>query len=333
MQFTTPTDIQPLSRRISHDDRLLVVGSCFAEHMGARLQQMKWRVVVNPFGTLYNPLSIAEALGRLLDGHRYDEDELVEFPDGGWNTWLHHSRYSCPDRGEALNAINGTMATAAGMLAQGDWLVVTLGTAWVYRLKDDGRVVGNCHKVPEREFVRQRLSVEEIVETYVVLLDRLWRVNPRMRVLFTVSPVRHLKDGLHGNQLSKATLLLAIDELCRRVPERCVYFPAYEMVMDELRDYRFYAEDMAHPSKQAVDYVWERFVEHCTDEASHAFMAEWSKVCRALEHRPFQPESEKYHEFVRQNLLKITALKEKFPYLEVQNEIDLCHTLLKKSLG
>ena len=212
-------------------------------------------------------------------------------------------------------------------------LVVTLGTAWVYRLKDDGRVVGNCHKVPEREFVRQRLSVEEIVETYVVLLDRLWRVNPRMRVLFTVSPVRHLKDGLHGNQLSKATLLLVIDELCRRVPERCVYFPAYEMVMDELRDYRFYAEDMAHPSKQAVDYVWERFVEHCTDEASHAFMAEWSKVCRALEHRPFQPESEKYHEFVRQNLLKITALKEKFPYLEVQNEIDLCHTLLKKSLG
>lgn len=330
MQFTTPTDIQPLSRRIGHDARLLVMGSCFAEHMGTRLQQMKWRAVVNPFGVLYNPLSIAEALGRLIDAHRYGEDELMEFPDGGWNTWLHHSRYSYPDRREALDAINNCMEAAAEMLAQADWLVLTLGTAWVYRLKEDGRVVGNCHKVPEREFVRQRLSVDEIVETFVALLDRLWSVNPGARVLLTVSPVRHLKDGLHGNQLSKATLLLAVDELCRRMPERCVYFPAYEVLMDELRDYRFYAEDMAHPSKQAVDYVWERFVEHCTDEAAHAFMSEWSKVCRALEHRPFKPDSEQYRAFVRQNMLKIAELKEKYPYLEVQNEIDQCHTLLNR---
>lgn len=330
MQFTTPTDIQPLSRRIGHDARLLVMGSCFAEHMGTRLQQMKWRAVVNPFGVLYNPLSIAEALGRLIDAHRYGEDELMEFPDGGWNTWLHHSRYSHPDRREALDAINNCMEAAAEMLAQADWLVLTLGTAWVYRLKEDGRVVGNCHKVPEREFVRQRLSVDEIVETFVALLDRLWSVNPGARVLLTVSPVRHLKDGLHGNQLSKATLLLAVDELCRRMPERCVYFPAYEVLMDELRDYRFYAEDMAHPSKQAVDYVWERFVEHCTDEAAHAFMSEWSKVCRALEHRPFKPDSEQYRAFVRQNMLNIAELKEKYPYLEVQNEIDQCHTLLNR---
>ena len=330
MQFSTPTDIQPLSRRIGHDARLLVMGSCFAEHMGTRLQQIKWRAVVNPFGVLYNPLSIAEALGRLIDAHRYGEDELAEFPDGGWNTWLHHSRYSHPDRREALDAINNSMEAAAEMLAQADWLVLTLGTAWVYRLKEDGRVVGNCHKVPEREFVRQRLSVDEIVETFVALLDRLWSVNPGARVLLTVSPVRHLKDGLHGNQLSKATLLLAVDELCRRMPERCVYFPAYEVLMDELRDYRFYAEDMAHPSKQAVDYVWERFVEHCTDEAAHAFMSEWSKVCRALEHRPFKPDSEQYRAFVRQNMLKIAELKEKYPYLEVQNEIDQCHTLLNR---
>ena len=330
MQFTTPTDIQPLSRRIGHDARLLVMGSCFAEHMGTRLQQMKWRAVVNPFGVLYNPLSITEALGRLIDAHRYGEDELVEFPDGGWSTWLHHSRYSHPDRRAALDAINNSMEAAAGMLAQADWLVLTLGTAWVYRLKEDGRVVGNCHKVPEREFVRQRLSVDEIVETFVALLDRLWSINPGARVLLTVSPVRHLKDGLHGNQLSKATLLLAVDELCRRMPERCVYFPAYEVLMDELRDYRFYAEDMAHPSKQAVDYVWERFVEHCTDEAAHTFMAEGSKVCRALEHRPFKPDSEQYRAFVRQNMLKIAELKEKYPYLEVQNEIDQCHTLLNR---
>ena len=330
MDFRTATEFAPLRYRLRHDARLLVMGSCFAEHMGTRLQQMKWRAVVNPFGVLYNPLSIAETLGRLIDAHRYGEDELAEFPDGGWNTWLHHSRYSHPDRREALDAINNSMEAAAGMLAQADWLVLTLGTAWVYRLKEDGRVVGNCHKVPEREFVRQRLSVDEIVETFVALLDRLWSVNPGARVLLTVSPVRHLKDGLHGNQLSKATLLLAVDELCRRMPERCVYFPAYEVLMDELRDYRFYAEDMAHPSKQAVDYVWERFVEHCTDEAAHAFMSEWSKVCRALEHRPFKPDSEQYRAFVRQNMLNIAELKEKYPYLEVQNEIDQCHTLLNR---
>lgn len=274
MQFTTPTDIQPLSRRIGHDARLLVMGSCFAEHMGTRLQQIKWRAVVNPFGVLYNPLSIAEALGRLIDAHRYGEDELAEFPDGGWNTWLHHSRYSHPDRREALDAINNSMEAAAGMLAQADWLVLTLGTAWVYRLKEDGRVVGNCHKVPEREFVRQRLSVDEIVETFVALLDRLWSVNPGARVLLTVSPVRHLKDGLHGNQLSKATLLLAVDELCRRMPERCVYFPAYEVLMDELRDYRFYAEDMCHPTQQAVNYIRERFLNWALQSDEHSRLEE-----------------------------------------------------------
>ena len=269
MDFRTATEFAPLRYRLRHDARLLVMGSCFAEHMGTRLQQMKWRAVVNPFGVLYNPLSIAEALGRLIDAHRYGEDELAEFPDGGWNTWLHHSRYSHPDRREALDAINNSMEAAAGMLAQADWLVLTLGTAWVYRLKEDGRVVGNCHKVPEREFVRQRLSVDEIVETYVGLLDRLWSVNPGARVLLTVSPVRHLKDGLHGNQLSKATLLLGIEEFLAGCPVDlsmnprypAEYFPSYEIVMDELRDYRFYAEDMCHPSQQTVSHIMERFLD------------------------------------------------------------------------
>lgn len=204
MQLTTPTDIQPLAPRIGHDARLLVIGSCFAEHIGSRLTRMKWRTEVNPFGVLYNPSSIAEALTMLTDRHSYTEDELAEMPDGGWNTWLHHSRFSHPDKGEALAAINRRMMAAAEMLAEADWLIVTLGTAWVYRLKTAGCVVGNCHKVPEREFVRQRLSVEEIVEAYTALLTRLRELNPRVNVLFTVSPVRHLKDGLHGNQLSKS---------------------------------------------------------------------------------------------------------------------------------
>ena len=329
MQLLTPTHISPLHPALRHSDRVVVMGSCFAEHIGARLSEMKWRTVVNPFGVLYNPLSIAEAMGRLISARPYTEEELTLYPHGGWSTWMHHSRYAHPDKETALQLINGSLAIGSQMLAQADMLIVTLGTAWVYRQKETNQVVGNCHKVPERTFTRQRLTVEETVETMAAMLAQLWEVNPSLRMIITVSPVRHLKDTLHGNQLSKATLLLAVDELCRRFPDRVHYFPAYEIVMDELRDYRFYADDMAHPSPQAVEYVWERFVEHMTHREAQDFMTQWTKVARALAHRPFRPEGEEYKEFVRQNMLRIMELKEKNPYLEVQNEIDTCHTLLK----
>ena len=329
MQLLTPTHISPLHPALRHSDRVVVMGSCFAEHIGARLSEMKWRTVVNPFGVLYNPLSIAEAMGRLISARPYTEEELTLYPHGGWSTWMHHSRYAHPDKETALQLINGSLAIGSQMLAQADMLIVTLGTAWVYRQKETNQVVGNCHKVPERTFTRQRLTVEETVEAMAAMLAQLWEVNPSLRMIITVSPVRHLKDTLHGNQLSKATLLLAVDELCRRFPDRVHYFPAYEIVMDELRDYRFYADDMAHPSPQAVEYVWERFVEHMTHREAQDFMTQWTKVARALAHRPFRPEGEEYKEFVRQNMLRIMELKEKYPYLEVQNEIDTCHTLLK----
>ena len=329
MQLLTPTHISPLHPALRHSDRVVVMGSCFAEHIGARLSEMKWRTVVNPFGVLYNPLSIAEAMGRLISARPYTEEELTLYPHGGWSTWMHHSRYAHPDKETALQLINESHATGSQMLAQADMLIVTLGTAWVYRQKETNQVVGNCHKVPERTFTRQRLTVEETVEAMAAMLAQLWEVNPSLRMIITVSPVRHLKDTLHGNQLSKATLLLVVDELCRRFPDRVHYFPAYEIVMDELRDYRFYADDMAHPSPQAVEYVWERFVEHMTHREAQDFMTQWTKVARALAHRPFRPEGEEYKEFVRQNMLRIMELKEKFPYLEVQNEIDTCHTLLK----
>ena len=329
MQLLTPTHISPLHPALRHSDRVVVMGSCFAEHIGARLSEMKWRTVVNPFGVLYNPLSIAEAMGRLISARPYTEEELTLYPHGGWSTWMHHSRYAHPDKETALQLINGSLAIGSQMLAQADMLIVTLGTAWVYRQKETNQVVGNCHKVPERTFTRQRLTVEETVEAMVAMLAQLWEVTPSLRMIITVSPVRHLKDTLHGNQLSKATLLLAVDELCRRFPDRVHYFPAYEIVMDELRDYRFYADDMAHPSPQAVEYVWERFVEHMTHREAQDFMTQWTKVARALAHRPFHPEGEEYKEFVRQNMLRIMELKEKYPYLEVQNEIDTCHTLLK----
>ena len=327
MDFRTPTDITPLAPRLRHSDKLLVMGSCFAEHIGGRLEQMKFRTVVNPYGVLYNPLSIAEALTRLIEQRPFTKEELHEFPDGGWNTWLHHSRYSHPDKVEALTAINASMEKAWHQLADADTLIITLGTAWVYRLTDTGMVVGNCHKVPERRFTRQRLQVREIVEALDAVIQRIGAINPKLRVLFTVSPVRHLKDGLHGNQLSKSALLLATDELCRMHPERCHYFPAYEIVMDELRDYRFYAEDMAHPSTQAINYVWECFVEHCIDAEAQSFMLQWEKIVRDMSHRPFNPQSEQYKAFIQQTISKITELKKSTPYLEVQDEIERCQSL------
>ena len=324
MDFRTKTDISPLEPRLRHADKLLVMGSCFAEHIGARLERMKFCTLVNPYGVLYNPLSIAEALTRLIEQRPFTEEELHEFPDGGWNTWLHHSRYSNPDKHTALATINANMTQASQRLAEADMLIITLGTAWVYRLADTGEVVGNCHKVPERHFERQRLQVQEITEALAKILYRACDINPKLRVLFTVSPVRHLKDGLHGNQLSKSTLLLAIDELCRTFPQ-CHYFPAYEIVMDELRDYRFYAEDMAHPSQQAINYVWECFVEHCVGADALQFMQQWEKIARALEHRPFNPNSEQYLQFTQQNLKKLLELKERHPYIEVEDEINrLC---------
>ena len=328
MNLLTPTEISPLCPMLAHNHRLMVIGSCFATHIGGRLAQMKWHTEINPFGVLYNPLSIAEALTLLTKHHTYTEEQLTLFPDGGWNTWLHHSSFSLPDKEEALTLINRRMEQAATELTQANTLIITFGTAWVYRLKETGQIVGNCHKVPERLFHRERLSTEEIIGEYTKLLECLWKLNPTLRVLFTVSPVRHLKDTLHGNQLSKSTLLLAVDALCHTYPERCQYFPAYEIVIDELRDYRFYAEDMAHPSKQAIDYVWERFIEHCIDTEAQQFITQWTKVVKALEHRPFRPDSEQYQKFVQQNLTTITELKKRHPHIKVQNEIDLCHTLL-----
>ena len=333
MDFRTKTDITPLKPCLRHSDKLLVMGSCFAEHIGARLERMKFYAMTNPYGVLYNPLSIAEGLTRLMERRLFTEEELHEFPDGGWNTWMHHSRYSNPDKHAALTAINNSMELAACQLAEANILILTLGTAWVYRLTETNEVVGNCHKVPERQFIRQRLQVQEIIDALTKVLGRLSEINPKLRVLFTVSPVRHLKDGLHGNQLSKATLQLAVDELCHARPEQCHYFPAYEIVMDELRDYRFYADDMAHPSMQAIEYVWECFTEHCIDNNAKHFMLQWEKIARAMEHRPFNPQAEQYKRFMEQTIAKIKELKEQYPHIEIEREISHCGLLIASAIG
>ena len=211
----------------SYEDRVVMMGSCFAENIGRKLEENKFSVDINPFGTLYNPAS-----GDLFQH------------EGIYHSFTHHSRFSAPSEEECLGHINSRLSESSDFLRKATRLVITLGTAFVYRLKSDGRIVSNCHKLPEKMFDRQRLSTQEIVEDWKPLLLALWEQNPALKILFTVSPIRHWKDGAHENQLSKATLLLATDALQKDYPDRIAYFPAYEILMDELRDYRFYADDI-----------------------------------------------------------------------------------------
>jgi len=275
MQLTTPVATASQGLAIDFGTPLLALGSCFADEMGSRLQRDGFDILCNPFGTLYNPLSIAEDLRLALSGDALPDDRLVPH-DGLWHSWMHHSRFSSPDRDECLARCNEAIRAAHRQLGRKPLLLITFGTAWVFR--HEGRVVANCHKVPPQQFERRRLSVDEIVEVWQPLTDSL--LGDGIQTLFTVSPVRHLADTAHGNQLSKATLLLAVDRLA------APYFDSYEILLDELRDYRFYGRDMCHPSDIAADIVYERFLDTYTTPATRQQALLNRKESLRAGHRP-----------------------------------------------
>ena len=324
MEFRTPVEWHGESEEIKYSDHVLLMGSCFAENVGGLLLENKFSCDVNPFGILYNPLSIAKALRQMLDGKVYTMDDLFE-SGGQWHSWMHHSSFSLTDADECLNRINLRLEKAASALPRTSWLIMTWGTAFVY--EKDSEIVGNCHKQPDRFFKRRLLDVDTIYREWNDTLREAKQRFPGLKVMLSVSPIRHLKDGLHGNQISKSVLLLAIDRLCREL-DFCHYFPSYEIVMDELRDYRFYAEDMLHPSPLAVKYIWECFCSTYMSKDTQRVMKEWADIQKGLAHRPFNPDSDAYRRFLSQIVLKIEELKEKFPYFEVQKELEQCRTLL-----
>lgn len=259
--LTTPVAVPRLPFHLDFASSIVSLGSCFADEIGGRLREGDFRIEQNPFGPLYNPASIASALQRLVDDRSISREDLVEH-EGLWHSWHHHGSFSHPTADATLTACNLRIHQAHQVLKEADLLMVTFGTAWVFERRSESgerRVVANCHKLPPQEFVRRKMSVEEIVSLWSPLLQKLSAFNPKLTILFTVSPIRHMADGAHGNQLSKATLLLAVDELVRCNNIATHYFPAYEIVLDELRDYRFFDEKMTHPTALAVDVVWERF--------------------------------------------------------------------------
>ena len=251
MELITKVEYDKAPCKISHLSKSLLLGSCFAENIGCLMRENKFDCDVNPFGILYNPLSVSKALDDIIACKHYGPDDLF-FHQECYHSYMHHGSFSATNREMVLDTINTRLSKASQRLAQTEVLIITFGTAWVYYLQSTREVVSNCHKMPAKTFVREKLTVNDIVETYSSLIAKLQQCSPNLRLLFTVSPIRHVKDGLHENQLSKATLLLAIDELTRKFPEQVSYFPAYEIVMDELRDYRFYADDMGQPSALAI---------------------------------------------------------------------------------
>lgn len=277
MKLVTYVDIPPSMLRIGYDTPLLLLGSCFTDEVGGKLQAAGFDLLCNPFGTLYNPLSIASCLQRAVDNRPMQADELV-WHDGLWHSWLHHSRFSHSDREQCLSHCNDAIRQTHDFLERKPLLMVTFGTAWVFY--HQGRVVANCHKLPSQQFERRRLSVREIVEVWQPLSARL-----ACPIIFTVSPIRHLADGAHGNQLSKATLMLAVDSMVNANPQT-YYFDSYELLMDELRDYRFYARDMCHPSDMAVDIVWERFQETYMSAETRDCLRRQEKAYIQSQHRP-----------------------------------------------
>ena len=329
--FMTRVEMPRKVFEIDHSKAVMTMGSCFSEHIGRNLSDNGFRCDTNPFGVLYNPLSISAALRRILSGKKYDEEapELIAY-EGNWHSLMHHSSFSASTKAGCLSLVNERLLSASSFLRGAGVLLVTFGSAYVYRYKPTGEVAGNCHKLPERMFLRERLLPETIVEEYTSLLAELQSYNPDLHLIFTVSPIRHLRDGLHGNQLSKATLLLAIDRLVEMHPAKCHYFPSYEIMMDELRDYRFYADDMLHPTPLAISCIWEYFVEHFFPLSARKTLQVWKEIRRGLEHRPFNPDSEQYKQFLSQLALRIEQLKEKNPNFEVEKELTLCRTRLNR---
>lgn len=285
MKLTTPVEIKPLEGRLTYRDSILFVGSCFADEMGRRCTERYFDTRVNPFGVLFNPCSISDCLG-LLEGYGINAEQCSFIPDdvietvGGFCSFHHHGSMARPTAQEFLDNANKVLADASDFYYREGWVVVTLGTAFIYTDKESGMVVANCHKLPAERFERTIIDADQVYDA----LSQYVAARPNRQWIFTVSPVRHLADGLHANTLSKATLHLGIEKLVNRYPN-AHYFPAYEILMDELRDYRFYADDMMHPTQQAADYIFERFMDFALADSDRPLLKEADKVRGMMQHR------------------------------------------------
>ena len=312
--FSTQIDIPHSTVEITYNDRILTLGSCFAENIGTKLQEACFLTFINPFGVMYNPMSVAQGIRYLLSEKEFTATDL--FQSGSlWSSLAHSSTFSATTADEALQKINSRLLAARYFLRETNVMMITLGTAWVFELVENGKIVSNCHKLPASRFTRRRLSVDEIINEFTEVFGFLRNSYPGLKFIFTVSPIRHWKDGAHENTVSKSTLHLALDALEKQF-DFVHYFPAYEIMMDELRDYRFYASDMLHPSDVAVDYIWQRFGDTYFSSETLNLKKELERLHADLNHRPLHPETEEYRLFQLSVEKKKNGLIQDYPFLK-----------------
>ncbi len=314
--FRTTFDISGSNQKIDYYSKTLFIGSCFTENIGNYLKTLKFQTILNPTGIIYNPASINECIRFLIEKKEFFEKDLDFFNDE-WLSFHHHGRFSDPDKNNCLKNINEELLSASDYIRQADFLFITFGSASVYRHNEKNIIVSNCHKFPAETFLKYLLTPQEIIFDCEKTLKALKKTNPKIKIIFTVSPVRHWKDGAVENQLSKSILFVAINDIIKKI-DNCFYFPAYELMMDDLRDYRFYAEDMIHPNATAIDYIREKFIQSFIKTDSLKIMNEVIGLIQAFKHRPFNNSSVNHKKFKENYLKQTKELKKQFPFLDLE---------------
>jgi len=340
MNFMLDINLASPPKKISYHNKVLLVGSCFTEHIGNRLEELKFPVMQNPNGILFDPRSVAFSLLSYIQNKQYTKEDLF-YSNELWQSWQHHSRFSHIDAEACLRSINDAQQATHKFLKQADWLIITLGSSFSYHLTEEtpidcrkgighlrtnefvdvpGGEVANCHRAPAQWFYKHLMSIEEINTALDGSVHQLWQFNPKLKVLFTISPVRHIRDGVVENNRSKARLIEVVHHLVNKF-DGLYYFPAYELVIDVLRDYRFYDVDMVHPNYPATEFVLEKFMEHYIDEESTSIAEEVKKIVTAKKHRAFQPGTKAHQQFLRNNFSKAQDLLKRYPFLQLEEEL------------
>ncbi len=325
MEFRLEHTPKPFDQKINHRHKLMLIGSCFTENIGEKLLAHKFNLLQNPNGILFNPVSVKEAVENYISNKLVGENDLF-YLNEAWHSWQHHSRFSSPVKEDAIEKINASTTAAHTWLRQTDFLIITLGSAWVYELTSladkalAGSVAANNHKAPASWFNRRLLGIPELDAILAEMIGALQSFNPAIKIIFTISPVRHLREGFVENNRSKAALITAVHQAVNNI-ENVFYFPAYELVIDDLRDYRFYAEDMVHPNYAATNYVWEKFVAACMEESAQKLMLSVNEINAAERHKPFNPASEAHRKFMEIYAQKLSELAAQYPGIDFTEDI------------
>lgn len=335
MDFMINIDLRKLPRPICYLDKILLIGSCFTEHIGNSLANAKFSILQNPNGILFDPVSVCKSLLSYIENKQYNESDMFQLNEV-WHSWQHHSRFSHTDLKEGLRIINESQNKSHSFLKEADWIIITLGSSFSYRLTElsesskvfpfgegldgAGASVANCHRAPVQWFNKHLLEINEIISLLDNCCHQLMQFNSKLNIIFTVSPVRHIRDGVVENNRSKARLIEAVHHIVNKL-DRLYYFPAYELVIDVLRDYRFYDTDLVHPNYMATEFVLEKFAEACIDEPSQQLMQEIKKIVIARKHKAFQPDTKSHQQFLMSYHEKAKTLQEKYPFLDLKKEL------------